>query len=65
MGNMAKFKFNLKEGKVYKISSFAVVRNCGNFMASEHERKLLFNVRTNVGRSHCDTNERLYEQEHC
>ncbi|XP_057417793.1 uncharacterized protein LOC130711991 [Lotus japonicus] len=36
-GTMSKFKSELHEGKVYRISSFAVVANNGNFMASEHE----------------------------
>lgn len=43
---MSKFKSELHEGKVYRISSFAVVANSGNFMASEHECKILFNERT-------------------
>ncbi|XP_057442175.1 uncharacterized protein LOC130733903 isoform X2 [Lotus japonicus] len=45
---MSKFRNELCEGKVYRIWYFSVLSNSGNFMASDHEYKLIFNERTKV-----------------
>ncbi|XP_057452136.1 uncharacterized protein LOC130743943 [Lotus japonicus] len=47
-GLMAKFKSELSEEKVYRMSYFAVGANGGGFMASAHEYKILFNDKTKV-----------------
>ncbi|XP_057426086.1 uncharacterized protein LOC130719476 [Lotus japonicus] len=47
-GMMAKLKTELSEGKVYKFSYFGVGSNSGEFMASTHEYKILFNDKTKM-----------------
>lgn len=43
---ISKFRSKLHEGHVYRIFNFTFVSNSDNFMASDHEFKLLFNERT-------------------
>ncbi|KAJ1390722.1 Nucleic acid-binding, OB-fold [Sesbania bispinosa] len=46
-----KFANVIVEGEVYKMIYFAVVKNVGNFCATKHEFKLIFNSRTTVFRA--------------
>ncbi|KAJ1390732.1 hypothetical protein SESBI_37243 [Sesbania bispinosa] len=46
-----KFADVVVEGEVYKMIHFAVVKNLGNFRATKHEFKLIFNSRTTVFRA--------------
>ncbi|KAJ1428475.1 Nucleic acid-binding, OB-fold [Sesbania bispinosa] len=48
---MRKFLNVLVEGEVYKMASFAVVKNLGAYRATKHEFKLLFNSKTIVFRA--------------
>ncbi|XP_057432606.1 uncharacterized protein LOC130725386 [Lotus japonicus] len=43
---ISKFRSELREGNVYMISNFIVVSNSGNYMATGHECKLVFNEKT-------------------
>ena len=52
---MRKFKAEMKEGKVYKITYFAVVDNAGRFRASSHEFKIQFTTKTRVVQEECDS----------
>ncbi|KAJ1386317.1 Nucleic acid-binding, OB-fold [Sesbania bispinosa] len=48
---MRKFGNVIVEGEVYKMIYFAVVKNVGNFRATTHEFKLIFNSMTRVFRA--------------
>lgn len=45
---ISKFRSQLAEGNVYKITYFAVSGNNGSFRATEHDFKIFFNGRTRV-----------------
>ncbi|KAJ1403779.1 Nucleic acid-binding, OB-fold [Sesbania bispinosa] len=48
---MKKFANVVVEGEVYKITYFAVVKNLGNYRATKHHFKLIFNSKTKVFRA--------------
>lgn len=56
---MTKFRRDIVEGNVYKITSFTVVDNNGAYRATDHEFKILFNSKTRVQIDQCDSILRL------
>ncbi|KAJ1429769.1 Nucleic acid-binding, OB-fold [Sesbania bispinosa] len=46
--NMRRFANLMAEGQVYKITNFGVVTSKGNFRASRHDYKIMFNANTKI-----------------
>ncbi|XP_057426382.1 uncharacterized protein LOC130719789 [Lotus japonicus] len=52
---MSKFEREIVEGNVYKVNCFSVVDNNGEYRATDHEYKIIFNSKTKLQIDQCDT----------